>query len=464
MFRHQISMAVIAASLVVSPVNRAAADAGDVAAGVLLGVIGTAAVNSANNNKKKTYTSTKTKTVYKTPSISSAQRAQNREVQTSLNYFGFPAGSPDGVVGRNTRSAISQYQAHMGYPPTGQLTDYERTFLVSGYHRAIAGGAATAQLAAANPMGTRGLLKTYQQEAAGIAPTYATAAQIAPAMPMAPQQQGARNTVIVVAPKQEAAPAVAPVEEPIVEAAVPNFGAGALPNFMGTSESVSLASHCNKVSLLTNTNGGFTTEAVMTDANFAMNEQFCLARTYAIAQGEELTAKVQGFTKDQIAEQCEAFGPALKDQIAAMSLKPQAEVLQEVGAFVLQSGMSPAQLSGTARICLSVGYRTDNMDVALASALMLNALGEPVYGELMGHHLSQGFGAARRPDLALAWYDGSLDAIAKGATPVFAPGQPERSGLIRKAAYRLGGAVEGTGMIDATAPQPVALPTFSVEN
>ncbi|WP_235823840.1 peptidoglycan-binding domain-containing protein [Actibacterium lipolyticum] len=454
-------MAVVAASLVVTPAHRAAADAGDVAAGVLLGVIGSAAVNSANKTKKKTYTSTKTKTVYKKPSISSAQRAQNREVQTSLNYFGFPAGTPDGVVGRNTRSAISQYQAHMGYPPTGQLTEYERTFLVSGYHRSIAGGATTAQMIAASPMGTRGLLKTYQQEAAGIAPTFATAAPVAPVVP---QQQGARNTVIVVAPKQEAPAAVAPVEEPIIEAAVPAFGAGGLPNFMGASESVSLASHCNKVSLLTNTNGGFTTEAVMTDANFAMNEQFCLARTYAIAHGEELASKVQGFTKEQIAQQCEAFGPALKDQIAGMSLKPQSEVLQEVGAFVLQSGMSPAQLSGTARICLSVGYRTDNMDVALASALMLNALGEPVYGELMGHHLSQGFGAAKRPDLALAWYEGSLDAIAKGATPVFAPGQPERSGLIRKAAYQLGGGADGAALADPTAPKPVSLPTFSVEN
>ncbi len=100
--------------------------------------------------------------------------------------------------------------------------------------------------------------------------------------------------------------------------------------------------------------------------------------------------------------------------------------------------MSPAQLSGTARICLSVGYRTDDMDVALGSALLLAALGERAYGELMGHHLAQGIGTAKRPDLALAWYQMGLDAVEEGGRPVFAPGQPERQALIRKAAYQAG--------------------------
>ncbi|ALG90733.1 hypothetical protein TQ29_11740 [Actibacterium sp. EMB200-NS6] len=458
MFMRQIAIAAMAASMAAAPTSRALADAGDVAAGVLLGVIGSAAVNSANKQKTTT-----TRKVYV---ASSAQRAQNREVQTSLNYFGFPAGTPDGVLGRNSRSAISQYQAFMGYPPTGQLTEYERVFLSSSYHRAISGGPATMQAAASNPMGIKGLLKTYQQESMGGGATMAATAPVSPyANAVAPQGE---PTVIVVAPKAEApAPApvavVAPAETATqAEAApLPSFGAAALPNFMGPGESLSLASHCNKISLLTNTNGGFVTEATMTDANFALNEQFCLARTYAIALGEELSSQVQGVTKDQIATQCEALGPALKDQVASMSLRPEAEVMQEVGQFVLQSGMSPAQLAGTAKICLSVGYRTDNMDVALASGLLLMVLGEQVYGELLGHHLSQGFGTSKRPDLALAWYQSGLDAIAAGAKPVFAPGQPERTGLIRKAAYQLNG---GGQSAPATAPQPVALPTFSVEN
>ncbi|MCZ7675866.1 MAG: peptidoglycan-binding protein [Roseovarius sp.] len=78
------------------------------------------------------------------------------EEQAALNYFGFPAGAPDGVRGRNTRSAASQFQAHMGYPATGNLTEYERQFLVSSYYRAQSNPTQTAQLVAQRGMGTRG--------------------------------------------------------------------------------------------------------------------------------------------------------------------------------------------------------------------------------------------------------------------------------------------------------------------
>ncbi|MGB5558011.1 MAG: peptidoglycan-binding protein, partial [Paracoccaceae bacterium] len=324
----------------------------------------------------------------------------------------------------------------MGYPSTGQLTDYEKGFLLTSYRRALAGGPVTNQQIAANPMGPKGLLTAYRDEMAGVA-----APQVTP-------------SIVVVAP--EAAPVAPAVTE---EAAVAE---PALPNFMGGGEQLSLASHCNTVSLLTNSNGGFTTLASMNDAGFALNEQFCLARTYAIAKGEELAGKVQGFTPQQIAQQCAGFGPAMKDYVAALSLKPQDEVLKDVGGFVLKSGMSPAQLSGTAKICLSVGYRTDNLDVAIGSALLLTVLGEGAYGELMGHHLAQGFGASRRPDLALAWYEMGLDAVSNGAEAVFAPGQPERNDLIRKAAFTLTGntALETGG---AQQNEAAPLPVFAVD-
>jgi len=389
---------------------------------VLLGVIGSAVVRNAQGNKRTT-----TRRAY-TPS---ATRAHNRKIQTSLNYFGFPSGTPDGVLGRNSRNAIGQYQAFLGYPVTGHLAPYEDAFLVSSYERAMAGGYATSQAIAQNPAGPRGLLKQYQRE------------QVAAAAP------------------QPAAPATAPAAAP----ATPAPGS-VLPNFLaqGQAQSASLASHCTKVSLMTNTNGGFVTQASMKDANFALDEQFCLARTYAIAQGEDLESKVQGFTPAQIAEQCQTLAPALKTQIAALSLKPEAEVLQDVGNFVLSSGAAPAQLAGTAKICLSVGYRTDDMGMALASALLLTELGQPAYGELLGHHLSQGFGTSKRPDLSLAWYQASFDALDKGAEPVFAPGQPEREALIRKAAYQVGGNTGGAVVQPATpAPQPAALPSFSVQ-
>lgn len=341
---------------------------------------------------------------------------EGRQIQTSLNYFGFPAGRVDGQLGKKSKTAISNYQAYMGFPITGNLTDYELNFLTSSYERAILGGAATAQSIATSPDGPRGLLKQYRDELTG----------------------GSDAQVVA---KSE----------------------GALPNFLGGSETLSLASQCNKISLLTNTNGGFTTEVSMVDPEFALNEQFCLARTYAIATGEDLARKVQGFTPQQIAAQCESFGPAMRDYVAALSLQPMEDVMQDVSGFVLKTGMSPAQLSGTARICLSVGYRTDDLDVAIGSALLLTVLGEKPYAEVIGHHLGLGFGTTKRPDLALAWYKMGLDAIEGGADAVFAPGQPERNALIRKAAFSMGGASTSQTGIDEPL-QPVALPNFSASD
>lgn len=431
MITKRFPAACIAISLALTPATRVAADAGDLLGGLIVGgLIGGAIANE--NNKKRTVRTTSTKRVASKPGVSSATRAANREVQTSLNYFGYSAGTPDGVMGRNSRAAISQYQATLGYAPTGQLTQYERDFLVGSYLRAMAGGAATYQAIAANPQGARGLLLDYRDQAAGVV------AQT----PVAP---------VAEAP---AVMAVAPVTE------VP--ASTGLPTFMGASSGQSLASQCNKVSLLTNSNGGFTTEAAMTDAGFALSEQFCLARTYAIAQGEELAGRIQGFTTEQIAQQCEGIGTAMTDQVAAVSLNPRDQVIQDVSAFVLSTGMSPAQLSGTAKICLSVGYRTDNMDVAIGSALMLVVLGEPVYAELLGHHLGQGFGTSTRSDLSLAWYSLGLDALENGAVPVFAPGQPERTSLIRKAAYQTGGVSDPVAAEAGAAPQPVGMPLFAV--
>ena len=428
------SAAALSAMLLATSTMQVQADAGDaLVGGIIGGVIGGAIVNE--RNKKRTVT----RKVVRKP-VYSAARAENREVQTALNYFGYPAGTPDGVMGRRSRTAVSQYQATLGYPPTGYLSEYEKSFLLSSYNRALVGGAATNQQIAA--VGTRGLLLQYRDQAAGVVPA-APQAGFAAATP-APQ---------AVAP----APATTEVAAPAIIA--PQEETAALPNFLGGGSGLSLASHCNTVSLLTNTNGGFTQLASMTDPNVVLNEQFCLARTYAIAAGEELASSVQGVGTDQIAAQCKSFGPVMKDHVAALSLKPSNEVLQGVSGFILTTGMAPQQLAATAKICLSVGYRTDDMDVAIGSGLLLTALGERVYGELMGHHLSQGFGATQRADLASQWYAMAIDALDSGQPAVFAPGQPERTDLIRTAASGRTGAA---GTMTAPLQPASALPSFNV--
>jgi peptidoglycan hydrolase-like protein with peptidoglycan-binding domain len=445
MFTKRFVMSAVAASMVAMPATRAAADFADgLVGGLVGGAVSGVIVNESAKARERNRATTRTRTyaprkTYRAP-VNSVERQQVREEQTSLNYFGFPAGSPDGVRGRNTRSAASQFQAHMGYPATGYLADYERQFLISSYYRAQSSGAATAQLISQRGQGTRGLLHAYRDEAVGVPQTYTAAPAPVPA---------AQAPVMAAIPQEAQVPQ-------------PKTGLAALPNLMASGgDGPSLASHCNQISLLTNSNGGFVTAASLGDPRFALNEQFCLARTYAIAEGETMAASLKGVSSAQLEEQCRAFGPAMRDHVAALSLSPKDEVVREVRGFVLQSGQSPAQLSGTAKICLSVGYRIDNMNVALGSALLLTALGEEAYAELMGHHLSEGFGTTRRPDLALAWYQGAVEAVDRGAEPVFAPGDAGRTNLIRKAAFPSDGANAADG---AQTVQPAStLPTFTLE-
>ncbi|SHK87024.1 Putative peptidoglycan binding domain-containing protein [Roseovarius marisflavi] len=441
MFTKRFVMSAVAASMVAMPGTRAAADFADGLVGGLVGgaVSGVIVNESAKARERNRATRSTPRQTYRAP-VNSVARQQVREEQTSLNYFGFPAGTPDGVRGRNTRNAVSQFQAHMGYPVTGYLADYERQFLISSYYRAQSSGAATTQLIAQRGQGTRGLLHAYRDEAVGVPQTYAAAPAPVPA---------AQAPVMAAIPQEAQVPQ-------------PDLGLAALPNLMASGgDGPSLASHCNQISLLTNSNGGFVTAASLTDARFALNEQFCLARTYAIAEGETMAASLKGVSPAQLEEQCRAFGPAMRDHVAALSLSPKDEVVRDVRGFVLQSGQSPAQLSGTAKICLSVGYRIDNMNVALGSALLLTALGEEVYAELMGHHLNEGFGTTRRPDLALAWYQGSVEALERGAESAFAPGDAGRTALIRKAAFPSDGA-NNTGGSQAVQPAST-LPTFTLE-
>lgn len=535
----RMTMAGLVAALTAMPATQAAADGKDFAAGVLSGIIGSAIVNDAQRRNqmqrqqyqqpRQTYTQ---KTTRAKPTISTAQREENRSVQTALNYFSFPVGAADGSIGPRSRAAIAEYQAYLGYPATGRLNPYERDFLLNAYYRAQSGGAGTSQLIAKTGQGVRGLLIAFRDEQMG-KPTYAGAYGGLPPEVAQAVDEIARNSDVTAeqlvqrsgfiqladmnadgrtdylldtsfagsafwcnaqscavrvfastpegyqrndfqafnstpamfkclrgncelvgpdAPVMAAAPVAEPAPPPAMVASLPSLpvpsaqavvstpqtlAAPALPSFLGSGGgvTVALSAHCNKVQLTTTQNGGLVTAAAMQDPNFALAEQFCLARSLSMAQGDELAASVPDFTPQQIAEQCLGFGPVLAQYVSALSLQPRDAVIQDVAAFALSTGMAPAQLAGTARICLGVGYARDNMDVAIGSALVLTALGEGGYAELPGHHLSQGFGATVRPDLALDWYDAALSA----PIPVFTSGQGDRQEVLRKAAMTIGG-------------------------
>ncbi|MEO0372397.1 MAG: peptidoglycan-binding domain-containing protein, partial [Pseudomonadota bacterium] len=515
----QLTAALLAASVMAIPAETAKADefVGGLVGGLIGGAVGAGIVNHQNNQRQRATTTTRTRTVYVNPQYS-AQRAENRQVQTSLNYFGFPAGVADGALGPRSRTAISGYQAYMGYPATGRLNEYEKSLLLGAYSRAVAGGADVASAIAKSPDGVRAVLKLQRDGTvtptatagyAGLPPEVSQAvdevanssdpsaeqllqrsgfiqlaelngdgstdyiidtglagssfwcnANACKTMVFASTPNGyRRNDLLIQSPTPASFSCVggtcqvaaqpqtqlASAGNTATQPTVPTFQtqqpqAATLPVFNTQPKQKSLASFCSKVNLLTSSNGGFTTVSTMSDPNFTLSEQFCLARTYALASGEELMSTVQGATPQQIAAQCDQFGEMMTAQIASLGGKPATGVLSDVNGVILSSGMSADQLRTTSQICMASGYKSDNMQTALAGALLLTALGDRPVAELVGHHLQGGFGTAKSDDMAINWYETALGALDSGSSPVFAPDQSDRVDVLRQATLKLSGA------------------------
>lgn len=460
------------AALGIALTNAPAARAGDAAAAAAGAFIGSVLGNAVTQPRQteRVIIREQPRTVVRTvreprpaPVVNTYEREQNRQAQVALNHFGFPAGSPDGVMGQNSRNAAAQYQAYMGTPASGYLSDYERSQLITAYNRALVGGPQNQQIMAAYGQGIRGLLLGYRDEQMGMPMPGAGAPPVMAAAPMAPAATVAA-AAIAAAPSPAPAPvpaqAPAPQLGPITVAVADEPAAAGLPTFLAAAPEASMAGACNRVSLVTSTNGGFVTLASLKDPGVALQEQFCLARTYAIEDGDDLAAKVQGVSAAEIQSKCEAFAPAMRPYIAMLSSEPAPEVLDEVRGFIIKTGAAPTAILGNARICLGVGYRTDNAELALGAALMLDAAGEAAYGEHVGHHLMQGYGAPRRADRGADWMDEAVVAMQGGATQVVAPGAPERVALLRRSLDMTTGKPAET-LTDAAAPGG-ALPSFQM--
>ncbi|NOE20770.1 peptidoglycan-binding protein [Ruegeria atlantica] len=394
----------IAFSLAAAIPQTARADAGEFLGGAVVGGIVGYAIGK-DQQKKKSQRTTSSNRTYRSGIPSTTQGAQT---QTALNYFGYNAGRVDGQVGRGTRSAIERYQASMGYPVNGHdFQPYQYDFLMQAYYWATSGGQATTQLAG------QPLLMAYRRQVQ-------TGSALATA-PQAPAQTAPAQPVPVATPQEPE-----PETTETTSASLPSL-------FSGGTGGPSLANRCSGVMLQTSTNGGYTTLANMSDPDFALSEQFCLARSYAMARGEDLIQDIQGLTPDQVSAQCDSYGEMVAPQVDALSINSKTEAETQMRKLALDSGLSPQDLAATSKVCLAIGYRQDNMDAALGSALMLVAMGEPAYGELIGHHLREGFGVQKRRDLAMQWYDASLSALDAGSQAVFLPSQTDRPQLLRAA-------------------------------
>ncbi len=345
--------------------------------------------------------------------------------QNALNYFGFPAGTADGLTGSKTRTAISAYQAYMGWQPSGVLNDYERSHLQASYQRSMAGGASQyAGLVARE--GTKGLLRGFQREAQGLPVDPSVAA--APAPTFTPTQ-----------------PAVAAQQAPAVQQASMGSGqtvpgtaapaaAGVMPSFARSPEVVSINQFCGEVNILTSANGQMVDAATMTDPGFALDEQFCAARGHAISRTQQLSAGIRGISDTDLQAQCEGMISLMAPQVNNIGSTSPDAFETASATFVQSFGMSKEQLTETGEVCLGLGYRVDNSDMVLASAAILVGAGNSPFGEVFGHHLRKGFGAPANDNAARGWFDYSLTALEAGNNAVFLPTQSQqRVSLMRLA-------------------------------
>ncbi len=364
-----------------------------------------------------------------------------RIVQTALNYFGFGAGQVDGQVGPSTRRAVERYQAALGHPVNGNsFPEDQALYLVNAYQWASTGGQIQTNL-----NGTP-LLVAYQGVVDGtLTPAFAG-------------QPGA-NTTTIVTPSSNTTVITAPgIGAPVTT--VSASGTGLVPNlFSGvTAAAPALSSRCEAVALQGQANGGAMTLGNLSNPGFALSEQFCGARAASVSQGHDLTQAIAGLTYAQIVTECDGFSAAIAAQTGLVGAVTPQQAIGSAQTFAFSTSIPQAELAATARVCLGVGYDTDDMAMAMGSALMLTAMGEPAYGELLGHHLREGYGLTADASRAHEWFDLSLTAIENGAPAVFSPSDAGRLPLIRQAvAVTLGGQPQIVPVV-APAPAPTLAP------
>lgn len=376
MWTKRICASVVAASMVVIPVERA--QAGD-AAKILGATILTLGAAELIRKNKRPY--------YGGGYVDTAQRQENRQVQSALNYFGYHVGVVDGSIGPRSRAAISQYQAQMGFNPDGGLDVYERQFLLNSHQRALASAHVPPYNQIMATQGPSGLLRSFRNEELGIDTaqrgTYPGGAPAPVPMPApVPIQPDLRRS-------EHVAPPTIPVPVPVPPT---RSDINMLPSFPAPAISRSMSEHCNEINVLTAANGGISTAERMGDAAFALSEQFCLARTHAISASARIAEGLPGLTEAAIKARCDGLTGVLESRMGTVDSAAPETVLAGISEVLSESGLGAEQALLSGEICLGTGYRSEDAKMAMASALLLSAAGRPAFGEMVSHHLREGFG------------------------------------------------------------------------
>jgi hypothetical protein len=194
-----------------------------------------------------------------------------------------------------------------------------------------------------------------------------------------------------------------------------------------------MADLCNQTTNFTAANNGLATPGNMPDPTLALNEQFCLARGFAISDAKQISDS-NSYSQEQITSVCASVNSAVASAVTGYGTRPVNDVLAAMDESIARNNWTTEQVEAAARMCLGEGYRTDDAELSGNMAIVLSASGRAPYAEAVSHQLREGFGTAANPLASKAWMQMAIDAVAQGQAPAFLPGQAVQRAEILSAA------------------------------
>ena len=365
--------------------------------------------------------------VRRAPQPWSAERVQRANVQKALNDFGYPVGSADGVYGRNTSRGMSQYQSAMGFPPTGSLNPWEEQALLNAHNSYTTGSHNANFPGLFQREGLPGLMRAHAD------PNYYAQNYGAPQQPVTPANQ----PILTNTQPNQPVPNQPTLPQPGVNTQPPIADGGLAP--LAPIEqigqvSASMQDHCDIVKLATQSNGGQQTVNAMVDPDQALGEQFCDARTFLMGRVQNVLGTARA-TEEQLVNSCSQIANAMKPVMGGLGTKGPDAIAAEASGISGSLGLTdPNAAAEYGEVCIGLGYRTNDSDMALAGAVVLAGAGRMPFAEMVGHHVRHGFGASANSAAASDWYNAGLNALAGNQPPAVLPSQTiQRSAIIRAA-------------------------------
>lgn len=349
--RNYVIMGTLCLAVGAGSAPEARADTRDVIGGVILGIGIGAAINAdKKKKKKKTQASSKSTSTKK----KSATQRGDAQVQAALNYYGFNAGTPDGVFGPATRAAISRYQAALGEAQTGKLTPAQTSALLAAYGRDAA----------------RGAPGTVGAPAAG---------------------NGQMTTLLASLAVQDAVQGMAPAAAGTT--AVQTEMAGPRPAALCETDGAAQSSEAETIV-----------------------GSYCSALGFAVNRSLELTARLPAFDPALSARQCDDWLAANSAAVTGALAQPAEAAVTALAALSPAADeVQRAALRDSFTICHGIAEAGAKPEAARSYAALVAATGGGGYGELVAAGAALGLGAAQSGEQAADWYLWTAEALDGGS-------------------------------------------------